>query len=152
METTLILPNQLFESHPAIKKGRSIWIAEEFLFFKIQPFHRQKLILLRLAMKEYEDFLKIKGHEVYYIESKELGKRGDLFKILAKKKIKELHLAEETDAWLNIDLRKGVKKYGWDLHIYPSPMFLCTTEELTLFFKGKSHYSMAPFYAYQRKS
>jgi deoxyribodipyrimidine photolyase-related protein len=151
METTLILPNQLFQSHPAIKKGRPIWIAEEFLFFKIQPFHRQKLVLLRLAMKEYETFLKKKGHEVYYIESKELGNRGDLFKLLGKKKIKELHLAEEIDASLNIDLQKGVKKYGWDLHIYPSPMFLCTTEELTLFFEGKSHYSMAPFYAYQRK-
>ena len=148
---TLILPNQLFESHPAIKKGRPIWIAEEFLFFKIQPFHRQRLILLRLAMKEYEAFLKRKGHEVYYIESKDLGKRGDLFKFLAKKKITDLHLAEETDTWLNIDLQKAVKKHEWNLHIYPSPMFLCTTEELTLFFKGKSHYSMAPFYAYQRK-
>lgn len=151
MEATLILPNQLFESHPAIKKGRPIWIAEEFLFFKIQPFHRQRLLLLRLAMKEYEIFLKQKGHEVYYIESKEIEKRGDLFKLLAKKKIKELHLAEEIDTWLNIDLQKGVKKHGWDLHIYPSPMFLCTTQELTVFFKGKSHYSMAPFYAYQRK-
>lgn len=151
MEITLILPTQLFKSHPAIKKGRPIWIVEEFFFFRLQPFHRQRLILLRLAMKEYEDFLKREGHEVSYIESKELGKRGDLFKLLAKKKIKELHLTEETDTWLNIDLQKGVQKYGWDLHIYPSPMFLCTTEELTLFFKGKSHYSMAPFYAYQRK-
>jgi len=151
MEATLILPNQLFEFHPAIKKGRPIWIVEEFLFFKIQPFHRQRLILLRLAMKEYEAFLISKGHVVYYVESKDLEKRGDLLKHLAKKKIKELHVVEETDAWLNIDLQKGVKKYGWNLHIYPSPMFLCTPEELTLFFKGKSHYSMAPFYTYQRK-
>lgn len=151
MEATLVLPNQLFKSHPAIKMGRPIWIVEEFLFFKIQPFHRQKLILLRLAMKRYEAFLKKKGHRIYYIESKQLRKRGDLFKLLGNENIKELHMAEETDAWLNIDLQKGVKKYGWDLHIYPSPMFLCTPEELTLFFKGKLHYSMAPFYAYQRK-
>ena len=151
MEITLVLPTQIFKSHPAIKKGRPIWIAEEFLFFKIQPFHRQRLILLRLAMKEYEDFLRKEGHEVSYIESKELEKRGDLFKLLAKKEIKELHLTEETDTWLNIDLQKGVKKYGWDLHIYPSPMFLSTTEELALFFKEKSNYSMASFYAYQRK-
>lgn len=151
MQATLILPNQLFKSHPAIKRGRPIWIAEEFLFFKIQPFHRQKLILLRLAMKKYEAFLKRKGHEVYYIESKQLGKRGDLFKLLSEQKITEIHLAEETDVWLNNDLQKAVKKYGWNLHIYPSPLFLCTTEELALFFKGKSHYAMAPFYAYQRK-
>lgn len=151
MEATLVLPNQLFKSHPAIKKGRPIWLVEEFLFFKIQPFHRQRLILLRLAMKKYETFLKNRGYEVYYIESKKLGKQGDLFKLLAEKKIKKLHLAEETDTWLNIDLQKGARKYGWELHIYPSPMFLCTTQELKLFFKGKKHYSMAPFYAYQRK-
>jgi deoxyribodipyrimidine photolyase-related protein len=151
MEVTLIFPNQLFKLHPAIKKGRPIWIAEDFLFFKIHPFHRQRLILLRLAMQEYKDFLTKQGHKVRYIEAKELEKRGDLFKLLAENNIKALHLTEATDTWLNIDLEKNVEKYRWDLHIYPSPMFLCTTEELTLFFKGKSHYSMAPFYAYQRK-
>lgn len=151
MEATLIFPNQLFKSHPAIKKGRPIWIAEEFLFFKIQPFHRQRLILLRLAMKEYEDFLTKQGHKVHYIESKDIGKRGDLFKLLSKNKIKALHVAEVTDHWLTIDLRENTREYGWDLHIYPSPMFLCTPDELELFFKDKKHYSMAPFYTYQRK-
>lgn len=151
MQATLIYPNQLFKTHPAIKKGRSIWIAEDFLFFKIQSFHRQRLILLRLAMKEYEAFLKEKGYEVHYIDCEKLQKRGDLFTLLASMKITEIHLAEETDYWLNIDLQEGAQKYGWSLHIYPSPMFLCTPEELSSFFKGKSHYSMAPFYAYQRK-
>lgn len=60
-------------------------------------------------------------------------------------------MAEETDCWLNLDLQKNVRKQGWNLHIYPSPMFLCTPEDLARFFKGKTHYSMAPFYAYQRK-
>lgn len=151
MESTLILPNQLFESHPAIKKGRPIWIAEEFLFFKVQKFHRQRLILLRLAMKEYEIFLKKKGYQVQYIESKELEERGALFKLLAKEKITELHLAEETDSWFNEDLKKGAEKNRWKLYTYPSPMFLCTKQEISSFFKEKSHYSMAPFYAYQRK-
>ena len=151
MEVTLILPNQLFESHPAIKKGRPIWMAEEFLFFKIQPFHRQRLILLRLAMKEYEDFLKKQGHTVRYIESKELEKRRDLYKILVQAGIKELHLCEEPDEWLNIDLQKNAQKNGWNLHFYPSPMFLCSRKELSLLFKGKKRYSMAFFYAYQRK-
>ncbi len=151
MEATLILPNQLFESHPALKKGRPIWMAEEFLFFKVQPFHRQRLILLRLAMKEYESFLQKQGYSVQYIESKQLKKRGDLFHLLSKEKIGELHLAEETDAWFNEDLEKGAKANRWKLKIYPSPMFLCTPEEIASFFKGKTHYSMAPFYAYQRE-
>lgn len=151
MEATLILPNQLFASHPAIKKGRPIWLAEEFLFFKIHPFHRQRLILLRSAMKEYEAYLKKQDLEVYYIESNKLSKRGDIFKLLGKKKLKELHIAEETDDWLNQDLQKSAHQNGWKLHIYPSPMFLCAPEDLLLFFKGKNHYSMAPFYAAQRK-
>ncbi len=30
---TLIFPHQLFEDHPAIEKGRSIYLAEDPLFF-----------------------------------------------------------------------------------------------------------------------
>lgn len=151
MEITLILPNQLFASHPAISDQRPIWLVEEFLFFKVQPFHKQRMILLRAAMKEYEHFLKNQSLEVRYIESKDLHQRGILWKLLTKEKISRLHLVEATDTWFELDLKQALKKHPWTLQTYPSPMFLCTQEEITSFFKGKTHYSMASFYAYQRK-
>lgn len=52
-EITLIYPNQLFEQHPALCLDRTVVIAEDFLFFRLQPFHTQKLIMLRAAMKQF---------------------------------------------------------------------------------------------------
>ncbi|BBI17484.1 cryptochrome/photolyase family protein [Neochlamydia sp. S13] len=150
-EITLIFPHQLFEKHPALDKTRPVCLAEEFLFFKVQKFHKQKLVLLRAAMKAYADWLEKQGYSVFYIDSTSLNKRGDLFEILAQKEYDQVHLANLTDDWLSQDLTEAARKNHWNLCFYESPMFLCTEKELQLFFKGKTHYSMAPFYIYQRK-
>lgn len=150
-EATLIFPDQLFEKHPAIKSGRPIYVAEEFLFFKVQPFHKQKLVLLRAAMKAYAETLTRSGHHVTYIDSASLQKRGDLFNFLEKESIKQLHLADFTDDWLKQDLESSMEAHSWKLKLYPSPMFICSPEEIQTYFKGKKKFSMAQFYAYQRR-
>lgn len=150
-QVTLILPNQLFEKHPALEKKRSVWLVEEFLLFRVQPFHKQRLILLRAAMKHYEAFLLDKGYQVHYLESKKLMKRGELFTHLHKANVQEIHLAEPTDDWFSQDVEKAAKRYHWKVHITDSPMFLRSEDEIQTFFKGEKHLSMAPFYAYQRK-
>jgi len=150
-EITLIFPDQLFEKHPALKISRTVYLAEDYLFFRKQPFHKQKLVLLRSAMQSYANFLRENKYDVVYIESNLLKKRGDLFSLIAKKGIKEIYLADFADDWLSQDLEKVAKKENWKLHFLPSPMFLCNEDELKLFFKNKNHLYMAPFYAYQRK-
>lgn len=149
-EITLIFPDQLFQGHPAIAPGRLICLAEEFLFFKVQPFHKQRLVLLRSAMQKYAESLSGKG-KVFFLPSKNLKKRGDLFKHLAAMNVKAIHLAEFADEWLSQDLKAAANQYGWRLYFYPSPGFLCSHQELKTFFSGKDHYSMAQFYTYQRK-
>lgn len=150
-EITLIFPDQLFECHPAISEGRAIYLVEEFLHFRVQPFHKQRLVLLRSAMRAYAEKLRSLSRSLVYISSKELQARGDLFCLLGKAQIKSIHLAEFADDWLYQDLMEATKKYGWTVHFYPSPGFICTNQEITNFFSGKQHYSMAQFYAYQRK-
>lgn len=151
-DITLIFPDQLFLRHPCIASRRQIYLAEEFLFFKVQPFHKQRLILLRSAMQRYDEMLRKNHFDVIYIPSKELSCRGSLFDIIGKKHIKNIHLCEFTDEWLYHDLIIGAEKYGWKIHFYPSPGFICSNEELKTFFVNKMHFSMAQFYAYQRKS
>ena len=151
-DITLIFPDQLFLKHPCIESRRQIYLVEEFLFFKVQPFHKQRLVLLRSAMQRYAEMLRQNQHEVIYISSKELTYWGNLFDTLGKKHIKNIHVAEFADEWLYQDLMKGVKKYGWNIHFYHSPGFICSNQELENFFAEKEHYSMAQFYAYQRKS
>lgn len=149
---TLIFPDQLFLNHPGSASGRPIYLVEEFLFYKVQPFHKQRLVLLKAAMQTYAEKLRKSKHEVVYVSSKELSYRGHFFELLGKKGIKNIHLAEFADQWLYQDLRAGAEKYGWNLHFYPSPGFICANQELKVFFAGKEHYSMAQFYTYQRKT
>ncbi len=151
-DITLIFPDQLFLKHPCIASPRQIYLVEEFLFYKVQPFHKQRLILLRSAMQRYGEMLRKNQSDVIYLPSKELSYRGSLFDILGKKHIKNIHLCEFADEWLYQDLMIGAEKYGWKIHSYPSPGFICSNQELKTFFANKTHYSMAQFYAYQRKS
>ncbi len=150
-EITLIFPDQLFENHPALNKKRPIYLVEDFLYFKVQQFHKQRLVLLRAAMKNYAHFLKENGFEVHYIDSKLLNHREALFSYITKQKINKIYLAEFADEWLRQDLKIASEKYGWSIVFYASPMFLCSENELQLFFKGKQKFSMAQFYAFQRK-
>lgn len=151
-DITLIFPDQLFLNHPSIASGRQIYLVEEFLFYKVQPFHKQRLVLLRSAMRKYAEMLRKNQNEVIYISSKDLSHRGNLFDILGKKRIKNIHVAEFADEWLDQDLTIGAEKYGWNIYFSPSPGFICSNQDLKTYFVGKEHYSMAHFYAYQRKS
>lgn len=150
-EIALIFPDQLFLDHPCLAPGRTVYLVEEFLFFRVQFFHKQRLVLLRAAMQKYAERLIKHHYQVVYIESKDLAKRGDLFERLAEKKVKRLHMAEFADDWLLQDVKEAASEHGWSLSFYPSPGFLCSNEELNAFFEGKEHFSMAQFYAYERK-
>lgn len=147
-DITLIFPDQLFLEHPCIDHKRPIYLVEEFLFFRVQAFHKQRLVLLRSAMQKYAEMLRQNKHEVVYIASKDLMQRGSLFDLLKKQSVSNIHAAEFADEWLMQDL----KKHEWKIHFYKSPGFLCSNEDLKTFFAGKEHYSMAQFYASQRKS
>ena len=63
---TLVFPHQLFERHPAIETGRSVYLAEDPLIFGNDPqypvrFHKQKLVLHRASMQAYIDELRDAG-------------------------------------------------------------------------------------------
>lgn len=150
-EITLILPDQLFHNHPAIEPGRPIYLAEEFLFFKVQPFHKQRLVLLRAAMRRYANTLIKQKHHVVYISSRDLNHRGALFTLLAEKGVKTIHMTDFSDEWLKQDLTEAKRKQSFTLCFYQSPAFLCSHQDIRNYFSGKEHYSMAHFYAYQRK-
>ncbi len=151
-DITLIFPDQLFLNHPCLASGRQIYLVEEFLFYKVQPFHKQRLVLLRSAMRRYAEMLRQDQNEVIYIPSKDLTHRGDLFDMLSTRQIKNIYVAEFADEWLHQDLTIGAEKYGWNIYFAPSPGYICSNQDLKTFFVGKKHYSMAQFYAYQRKS
>ena len=111
-KVTIIFPHQLYAKHPALSKGKSIYIIEEFLFFQQFKFHKGKLAYHRASMKHYADTLANK-YEVNYIETTE--KESDIRKLiptLAKKGIKEIHYMNPTDFYLEKRLNEGSKNVG----------------------------------------
>ena len=73
-EFTLILPNQLFEDHPALLKGRKVVLCEEPLLFGNDDkwpvnIHKKRLILYRASMRAYREYLEEQGYEVNYIKN-----------------------------------------------------------------------------------
>ena len=62
------------------EREETIYLVEEYLFFKQYNFHKQKLAFHRSSIKFYADFLKNKGVEVVYIEAND--ERADIRKLL----------------------------------------------------------------------
>lgn len=151
-EATVIFPHQLFKNHPAMRKGRVIFLIEEWLFFRQYNFHQKKILLHRASMKAYEAFLTQQGWEVVYIESTEAT--SDVRKFIAflsKEKFEALHYAEVADEWLQQRLLHGCTKYRLTIQVYRTPNFLNSMAEVKPWFDKKKSYFQTAFYIDQRK-
>ena len=147
---TLIFPHQLFETHPAIEKGRSVYLAEDPLIFgsdKHYPvaFHKQKLVLHRASMQAYTDELRDAGHAVNNVP------HTSTYQEALPKDLTDLHLADPHDFILEKRLRKFAKERKITLHIHPTPAFLSPPEFLEEHIAGRKKPFMASFYQAQRK-
>ena len=147
---TLVFPHQLFERHPAIETGRSVYLAEDPLIFGNDPqypvsFHKQKLVLHRASMQAYIDELRDAGISVNPIPH--TSSYQDAF----PEDLTDLHLADPHDFILEKRLRAFAKKREITLHITPSPAFLSPPEFLEKHVAGKKKPFMASFYQAQRK-
>jgi deoxyribodipyrimidine photolyase-related protein len=149
---TIIFPHQLFQNHPALQKGRVVYLVEEWLFYRQYNFHLKKLVLHRASMKFYENWLHQNKYDVNYIET--VAKENDcrqLVASLAKQKIAEIHIADVVDDWLFIRMQNACKKNNITLHIYDSPNFLNTKQSTDDYFSKRKTYFQTDFYIWQRR-
>ena len=63
-DALVVLPNQLFEQHPGLSKGRKVFLIEEKRYFTDFRFHKKKLMLHRASMQAYKDKLESQGYKV----------------------------------------------------------------------------------------
>jgi deoxyribodipyrimidine photolyase-related protein len=148
MEITWVYPHQLFAKHPAVSKGREVWLIEEPLFFGNDPrwpaaMHQQKLMLHRASMKAYAAELGGKGHRVRYVEFSE--------KPELPKRTKSIHLADPVDDVLMRRLKRHAEERGVELIVHPSPNFLSPASFLETHIAARKKPFMAKFYEAQRK-
>lgn len=148
-EINLVFPHQLFADNPLIKNGFSIYLIEEYLFFQQYKFHKQKIAFHRASMKNYEAYLKNKGCEVIYIESK--NPQSDI-RVFAEENpsLNTIHVVDPTDNWLS----KRLDRFSPSTHVrlYPNPSFLNNKEDNLHFFReDKKFFFQTTFYKQQRK-
>ena len=102
---TLVFPNQLFKSHPAINAERTTILYEEPLIFgndsrwQISP-HKKRLVLYRASMRAYHEKLIEQGYSVQSIcnTGDHLRKPFELLeKLLEVKSLQQIHLVKLTD-------------------------------------------------------
>ena len=148
---TLVFPHQLFQEHPALHPDRTVWLVEDYLFFRQLRFHSHKLILHRASMKNYEKLLQTKGFSVHYIDTTLLTSRNSLGTLLNEAGVTDISLVDVTDTWLEQDIVKASREYSFSLEILETPLFLTTRKELDLFFQNKKKPFMKTFYEWQRK-
>ncbi len=149
---TIIFPHQLYANNSAIAKGRKVFLVEEYLYFRQYKFHKQKLVLHRASMKQYEELLRKKKIEVKYIESAE--KISDirlLIPHLKKEGFEEIHYTDTTDYWLQKRINNACSKADIKATSYPTPNFLNQLKDVDEYFNKKNTYFQTDFYIQQRK-
>lgn len=151
-EISLLFPHQLFRNNPAVIKGRTIYLVEEFLFFNQYAFHKQKLILHRASMKAFADELIEEGFTINYINADEiLSDIRKLLPALHQKGIQKIHTTDPTDEWLLKRIQKGCIENKLALILYDNPNFINTPKEIDAYFDNKKTYFQTDFYIHQRK-
>ena len=129
MESTVVFPHQLFEQHPALKKGRHVFLFEDPLFFSQYNFHKQKLILHRASMKSYAAKLTADGYEVTYLAKAEVPDLETAFRLWSERGVRELHYAATSDYLLERRLKRYSDRCGMVLKMVKSPDFMLTKPE-----------------------
>lgn len=149
---SLIFPHQLTINKEGLHSGRPIFLVEEFLFFLHFSFHKHKLVFHRATMKSFAQKLQDEGFEVRYIEAtQEESDVRILLKMLAEDHIKSVHIFDPVDDWLSKRINQTATKYGLDISLYPSSLFLDSLDIYQEYFKDRSGYFQTDFYTWQRK-
>ncbi|MEO6537710.1 MAG: cryptochrome/photolyase family protein, partial [Ferruginibacter sp.] len=152
-KTGIIFPHQLFEQNILISKCDTIYLVEEWLFFKQYNFHKQKIAFHRASMKFYESYLQSKNIKVYYIDSgKELSDIRALIPYLKTTGVNAFEYIDTTDYWLEQRISKSATSHHLEKLKNPTSLFLNSTEENAAYFSNKNRMFQTGFYQHQRQS
>lgn len=149
---SVIFPHQLFKENNLQNTNSTIYLVEEYLFFKQYNFHKQKIAFHRASMKFYEGYLCQKGLSVEYIES--ANEESDIRILIRKLKeqgYSSIHVIDPVDDWLSKRIKKTCEQFKIELIIQESPMFLNTNDDLKNYFNvSKKRFFQTDFYKQER--
>lgn len=150
---SLIFPHQLFENSPLNFENKTVFLIEEFLFFKQYKFHQQKIAFHRASMKFYADYLSSENINVNYIEStNELSDIRSLIEHLGQNNFEQIDYIDTVDNWLEKRIQETSTQVNIHLNKIESPLFINTNKDLETFFHDKKKkFFQTSFYISERK-
>ena len=149
--TGVIFPHQLFEQNPLVTNCATIYLVEEWLYFRQYNFHKQKIAFHRASMKFYENQLKSKGIKVVYIDAhNELADSRKLISQLKASGINSLQYIDTTDEWLEKRIAKAAALCNVQTKKHTTTLFINTPAEIDAYFKDKKRLFQTDFYKSQR--
>ena len=152
MNIGLVFPHQLFEHNPLFKKCDTIYLSEEYLFFKQYNFHKQKIAFHRASMKFYESYMQAQNINVVYIDSfSELSDIRKLVEYLHASGTTEFEYIDTTDYWLEQRIEKACKTHRVKAKKNSSLLFLNSVDEIASYFDEKRRMFQTDFYKHQRQ-
>jgi deoxyribodipyrimidine photolyase-related protein len=152
-KTGIIFPHQLVEQSTLVSTCDTIYLVEEWLYFKQFNFHKQKIAFHRASMKFYENYLQSKKIKVIYIDStNELANIKNLIPYLKKSGVDAIDYIDTTDYWLEQRISKACSNSSIKATKNRSLLFLNSSEEITTFFSDRKRMFQTDFYKYQRQS
>ena len=152
MKIGIIFPHQLFEQNMLIENCDTIYLVEEWLFFKQYHFHKQKLVMHRASIKFYASYILSKKKKLVYIDSlNELSDIRKLIPFLQSIGVTEIEYYDTTDHWLEKRLTSACRTALVQTVQHSTQLFMNTTEENIQFFSERKRMFQTDFYKYQRK-
>lgn len=148
----LLFPHQLFKDIEPLKKADEVYLIEEYLFFNQYRFHKQKLVLHRASMKQYQYYLKHSGIEVKYIEAK--SKQCDIRNLIQDLQAEgkcTLTYYDVCDNWLEKRIQHTCQSKTIQTNELPTPLFINSKDDLKTYFDNRQKYFQTDFYIQQRK-
>lgn len=117
--------------------------------------HIQKITGFFLAMRNFGDFLRLKGHNVLYLKISDSDNRqsfaDNLTRIINEYGITEFEYFLPDEYRLDQLINSFAKESGLTTSILDTEHFLTSRYELKDFFAGKKSYLMESFYRHMRK-
>ena len=152
-KTGVIFPHQLFEQGILVSKCDTIYLVEEWLFFKQFTFHKQKIAFHRASMQFYESYLQSKNIKVVYIDSvNQLADVRNLIPYLKTIGVDAFEYLDTTDHWLEQRISKSCSDCNIKARKNRSSLFLNSSEEIATYFSDKKRLFQTDFYKHQRQS
>ena len=155
MKATLIFPNQLFESHPAVSRSRRSFVVQDPLFFNDLSygikFHKQKILLHLMSTQTFNSELNRRGIDSTLVTFDQLDGRNYFINFFKNNLISEIYLCHVVDFELNKRILTSAKECRIKVHWYDSPGFLSSESQITSDFIPGKKFFMANYYKKQRR-